>query len=46
LPPGRTAEALASKDRRLAGQTAPPDGLVLARIDLALPEGAGEPWPP
>lgn len=46
LPRGRAGEALASRDRRLAGQTAPPGGLVLARIDLELPQGAGEPWPP
>lgn len=45
LPRGRAGEALASRDRRLSGQTAPPEGLVLARIDLDLPGEAGEPWP-
>jgi tRNA pseudouridine38-40 synthase len=46
LEPGAIARALAAKDRTLAGQTAPPNGLTLAAIDLELPEGAGEPWPP
>lgn len=45
LPEGTIARALAGTDRALAGQTAPPHGLVLAWIDLDLPEGAGEPWP-
>jgi hypothetical protein len=33
-------------DRRLAGTTAPAHGLVLEHIDVLLPEGAGDPWPP
>jgi tRNA pseudouridine38-40 synthase len=41
----RVAEALAAKDRRLGGQTAPALGLLLARVDLELPEGTGDPWP-
>lgn len=46
LPEGTIARALAGKDRSLAGQTAPAHGLTLASIDLELPEGTGEPWPP
>jgi tRNA pseudouridine38-40 synthase len=45
LAEGTIAKALAGKQRSLAGQTAPAHGLTLASIDLALPEGAGEPWP-
>ena len=45
LPPGAFARALASKDRRDLGQTAPPEGLCLEHVELTLPEGAGEPWP-
>lgn len=45
LEEGTIARALASKKRGDAGQTAPAHGLVLQHIDLALPEGAGEPWP-
>lgn len=42
-PPGAAARALASRDRRDAGITAPPDGLVLDRIWL---ENEGtEAWP-
>jgi tRNA pseudouridine38-40 synthase len=37
--------ALEGKERRLAGTTAPAHGLTLERIDVQLPEGAGEPWP-
>ncbi len=46
LPEGTIAAAIAGGERRLAGQTAPPHGLVLEEISLELPEGTGEPWPP
>lgn len=46
LDEGTIARALAGKQRSLAGQTAPPHGLTLEAIDVALPEGAGERWPP
>lgn len=45
LEPGAIARALDEKERGLAGQTAPPHGLFLERIDLALPPEAGERWP-
>jgi tRNA pseudouridine38-40 synthase len=37
--------ALEGKERKLAGPTAPAHGLTLERVELDLPEGAGEPWP-
>lgn len=46
LAEGTIVRALAGKDRALAGQTAPPHGLVLERIDVDIPAEAGEPWPP
>lgn len=46
LPEGTIASALVKKERRYAGQTAPAQGLMLEHIDLDLPEGTGEPWPP
>jgi tRNA pseudouridine38-40 synthase len=46
LEEGTIARAIAAKDRALAGQTAPAHGLTLVGIDLALPEGSGERWPP
>lgn len=46
LPEGTIAAAIAGKERKLAGQTAPAQGLVLEEITLDLPEGSGEPWPP
>ena len=45
LSPGAFARALASLDRRDLGQTAPPEGLCLEHVELALPEGASAPWP-
>jgi tRNA pseudouridine38-40 synthase len=46
LEEGAIARALAAKERSVAGQTAPAHGLTLASIDVALPEDAGERWPP
>ena len=46
LPQGAVANALERRSRPSAGTTAPAHGLVLEHVDLALPEGAGEPWPP
>lgn len=46
LEEGTIARALAGKDRALAGQTAPAHGLTLADIELEMPEGSGERWPP
>lgn len=46
LPEGTVARAIEGKERKLAGQTAPPQGLVLEHTVLELPEGTGEPWPP
>lgn len=50
LAPGAIARALAQKDRALAGQTAPPQGLTLVSIDLDLhgveaSGQGGERWP-
>jgi tRNA pseudouridine38-40 synthase len=45
-PVSTVAEALRSRARGDAGITAPPHGLTLERVELAWPEGAGEPWPP
>jgi len=46
LEEGTITRALAGKDRGLAGQTAPPHGLTLQSIELDMPEGSGERWPP
>jgi tRNA pseudouridine38-40 synthase len=45
LAPGAIERALHARDRRVAGTTAPAHGLVLERVEVNLPEGAGEPWP-
>lgn len=45
LPEGTIARALAGRDRALAGQTAPAHGLLLERVEVDLPEGAGASWP-
>jgi tRNA pseudouridine38-40 synthase len=45
LPEGTISRAIAEKDRRLAGTTAPGQGLTLEAIELSIPEGASEPWP-
>lgn len=45
LERGAVERALASRNRRDSGTTAPPHGLVLERVDVDLPEGAGDPWP-
>ena len=45
LPEGTIAAALAGQERKLAGATAPPDGLTLEHIDLAFPTEISAPWP-
>ncbi len=45
LEEGAIVRAIAAKDRRVAGTTAPAHGLTLERIDVELPNGAGERWP-
>jgi tRNA pseudouridine38-40 synthase len=46
LEEGAVSRAIASGARKDAGITAPAHGLVLEHVDLELPEGTGEPWPP
>jgi tRNA pseudouridine38-40 synthase len=46
LPEGTVERAFATKDRALLGPTAPPSGLTLEHIEIDLPQGAGDPWPP
>lgn len=46
LEEGAIDRALAAKDRRVAGTTAPAHGLTLERVDVELPSDAGERWPP
>jgi tRNA pseudouridine38-40 synthase len=46
LPEGAVANALAEKERGVAGQTAPAHGLTLEHIEADLPEEAGLRWPP
>jgi len=46
LEAGATARALAVRDRRAAGTTAPAHGLVLEHVEVELPDGSGDRWPP
>lgn len=46
LAPGALMRALPAHDRRAAGTTAPAHGLVLEHVDLDLPCGSGQRWPP
>jgi tRNA pseudouridine38-40 synthase len=46
LPRGAVASAIERRARPSAGTTAPAHGLVLEHVDVILPEGAGERWPP
>ncbi len=46
LPEGTIARALSGRERALAGQTAPPHGLVLEEVEVTLPPSVSEPWPP
>lgn len=39
-------QAFDSKKRDDLGMTAPAHGLTLEHVELSLPEGTGEPWPP
>jgi tRNA pseudouridine38-40 synthase len=45
LAAGAMARAIDARNRRAAGTTAPPHGLVLERVHVDIPEGAGERWP-
>jgi tRNA pseudouridine38-40 synthase len=45
LEAGAMARALAVRDRRVAGTTAPAHGLVLEHVDVNLPDEPGERWP-
>jgi tRNA pseudouridine38-40 synthase len=45
LDEGTVTHAIASGDRADLGPTAPAHGLCLERIDAAIPEGSGVPWP-
>jgi tRNA pseudouridine38-40 synthase len=45
LEVGAVGRALESRERCLAGTTAPAHGLVLEQVDVDLPSGTGEPWP-
>lgn len=45
LAPGAVARALETRERRVAGITAPAHGLVLEQVHLDLPEGTGARWP-
>jgi tRNA pseudouridine38-40 synthase len=46
LEEGAVSRAIASGARKDGGITAPAHGLVLEHVDLELPGGTGEPWPP
>jgi tRNA pseudouridine38-40 synthase len=46
LPAGAVSRAIAERSRGAAGTTAPAQGLVLERVEVDLPEGAGARWPP
>jgi tRNA pseudouridine38-40 synthase len=46
LAEGTIAKTLASRDRTMAGTTAPAHGLTLEHVDLELPLGTGAAWPP
>lgn len=46
LAAGAVTRAILARDRRAAGTTAPPHGLVLEHVHIDLPDGTGEPWPP
>jgi tRNA pseudouridine38-40 synthase len=45
-PGGAIAAALSSGERADAGMTAPSHGLTLEHVELRLPEGSNETWPP
>jgi len=45
LEPGAIAAALSSRDRRVAGTTAPAHGLVLEQVHLPLAEASTDRWP-
>ncbi len=45
LEPGALARAITTRNRGVAGTTAPAHGLVLEHVDVTLPEDAGERWP-
>jgi tRNA pseudouridine38-40 synthase len=45
LAAGAIQRAIAARDRRAAGTTAPAHGLVLEHVHVQLPESAGERWP-
>jgi tRNA pseudouridine38-40 synthase len=46
LAEGTVSLALASRDRKTLGSTAPPHGLTLEHIEVDLPDLMSEPWPP
>ena len=45
IEPMALTRALATKDRRDLGQTAPAQGLCLEHVECAFPDEIGEPWP-